>query len=177
MGIVTPFRRRIYPRGIYPVAAPQRGSISRLVLLVAAAFCVMGCFMLWNVAKPHLAPAASSNAARFATCGYLIRDNCVVDGDTFFIKGEKIRIADIDAPETSGAQCADEADLGARAKARLRELLNEGPFELRSYRSRDTDRYGRKLRTVVRDGRSIGELLISEGLARRWEGRRRPWCV
>jgi micrococcal nuclease len=102
---------------------------------------------------------------------------CVIDGDTFFFAGEKIRIADIDAPETGGAQCANEAELGARATSRLQELLNEGPFELRGYQSRDTDRYGRKLRVVVRDGRSIGDTLVAEGLARRWSGRRLPWCA
>lgn len=114
---------------------------------------------------------------RFGTCGYIFRDNCVIDGDTFFLAGEKIRIADIDAPETGGAQCATEAALGAQATARLRELLNEGAFELRGYQSRDIDRYGRKLRIVMRDGRSIGDTLIAEGLARRWSGKRMSWCA
>ena len=41
---------------------------------------------------------------------------------------------------------------------------------------RDEDQYGRKLRMVTRDGRSIGEVLVGEGLARRWEGSRRSWC-
>ena len=41
----------------------------------------------------------------------------------------------------------------------------------------DEDRYGRKLRVVVRDGWSLGETLVSEGLARRWTGRRLPWCA
>ncbi len=114
---------------------------------------------------------------RFAACGYLSRTNCVVDGDTFYMNGEKIRIADIDAPETTGAQCSSEADLGARATRRLHALLNEGPFELKHFSSRDTDRYGRKLRIVMRDGVSIGDRLIAEGLARRWSGRRMPWCA
>jgi micrococcal nuclease len=122
-------------------------------------------------------PRSDMKAERFGTCGYLSRDNCVIDGDTFVITGEKIRVADIDAPETGGAQCASEATLGARASARLRELLNEGAFELRSYESRDTDRYGRKLRVVVRDGKSLGDTLIAEGLARRWSGKRMPWCA
>ena len=30
----------------------------------------------------------------------------VVDGDTFWLHGEKVRIADINAPETLGAACA-----------------------------------------------------------------------
>ncbi|WP_394357150.1 hypothetical protein [Sphingopyxis indica] len=45
-----------------------------------------------------------------------------------------------------------------------------------SKKSRDSDRYGRKLRIVVRGGTSVGSVLVAEGLARPWEGRRRPWC-
>jgi endonuclease YncB( thermonuclease family) len=54
-------------------------------------------------------------------------------------------------------------------------LLAAGPFELRML-GRDVDRYGRKLRVVVRDGRSLGDQLVAEGLARTWTGRREPWC-
>ena len=98
----------------------------------------------------------------------------VIDGDTFVLRGERIRIADIDTPETHPPRCAYEAELGARATQRLRQLLAR-PFELRSI-DRDTDRYGRKLRIVVQNGRSVGDRLVAEGLARTWEGRRRPWC-
>jgi len=55
------------------------------------------------------------------------------------------------------------------------ELINAGPFELVRY-DRDEDQYGRKLRIIKRDGRSIGDTLIVEGLARRWDGARRSWC-
>jgi micrococcal nuclease len=151
-------------------------ALPNLWILLFAAVVGMASYYGISLNRP-----AQSNAKpkieRFAACGYISRDNCVIDGDTFFLAGEKIRIADIDAPETGGAQCANEAQLGKRATSRLRELLNEGPFELRGYKSRDTDRYGRKLRVVVRDGRSIGDTLIAEGLARRWSGRRLPWCA
>lgn len=103
------------------------------------------------------------------------RDNCVVDGDTFRLGGATIRISDIDAPETHPPRCAYEADLGERATTRLSELLSAGPFKLvRS--DRDLDKYGRKLRVVIRDGRSLGKTLVSERLARPWTGKRRPWC-
>lgn len=102
--------------------------------------------------------------------------NCVVDGDTIWLEGVKIRIADIDAPETHPPRCDHEANLGRRATTRLRELLNAGPFEVRSTGLRDDDQYGRKLRILIRDGRSIGDMLVSEGLARPWDGKRRPWC-
>ena len=102
--------------------------------------------------------------------------NCVVDGDTFWIAGEKVRIADIDTPETHPARCATEQELGDRATMRLRELLNAGPVTLAAI-DRPTDRYGRRLAIVERNGESLGDTLIAEGLARRWEGRRRPWCA
>ena len=37
-------------------------------------------------------------------------------------------------------------------------------------------RYGRKLRVVLVNGQSIGDTLVSEGLARWYAGGRRPWC-
>jgi endonuclease YncB( thermonuclease family) len=99
----------------------------------------------------------------------------VIDGDTFRYGGEKIRIADIDTPEIKG-RCPYETALAARATDRMAELLAEGPFEL-SKVGRDEDRYGRKLRIVTRGGRSLGDQLVAEGLARTWSGRREPWCA
>jgi micrococcal nuclease len=119
---------------------------------------------------------AAGATAHFGLCAGGVRINCVVDGDTFWMAGEKIRIADIDTPETHPSRCALEATLGDRATLRLQALLNGGPVTLVTA-DRDTDRYGRKLRTVERDGVSLGDILVDEGLARRWTGRRQPWCV
>jgi len=41
-------------------------------------------------------------AAALAVCAPGPRDNCVHDGDTVWLAGEKIRIADIDTPELNG---------------------------------------------------------------------------
>jgi micrococcal nuclease len=66
--------------------------------------------------------------------------------------------------------------LAERATQRMGALLGAGPFELRpNPDGRDEDRYGRKLRIVTRDGRSLGGMLVAEGLARPWTGRRRSW--
>jgi len=112
----------------------------------------------------------------FNMCGMGYRYNCVVDGDTFYYHGERIRVADIDAPEIHEPRCVYEANLGDPATDRLRELFNDGPFMIIAA-EQDEDRYGRKLRVVVRDDWSLGETLVSEGLARRWTGRRLPWCA
>lgn len=124
---------------------------------------------------PKFSLVAETSSPRFELCG-MIRRTCVVDGDTFWLEGEKIRIADIDTPEISEPKCDAEYQLGMKATHRLRDLLNEGAFEVRTIGNRDEDRFGRKLRVVVRGGRSLGDQLVSEGLARTWTGRREPWC-
>ncbi|MDQ2953661.1 MAG: thermonuclease family protein, partial [Pseudomonadota bacterium] len=116
------------------------------------------------------------SSPQFGMCSGFGRYNCVIDGDTFYFQGLKIRIADIDAPETHPPRCDYERELGARANRRLHELLNVGPFELVQMGNRDEDRYGRKLRIVLRNGQSLGDILVAEGLARTWTGRRQPWC-
>ena len=126
-----------------------------------------------SVWRPGLSNRGQS--ADFRLCGWTGGQNCVVDGDTIHYDGMKIRLADIDTPEISSPKCASERALGERAQGRLLELINAGPFELVRY-DRDEDQYGRKLRIIKRDGRSIGDTLIAEGLARRWDGARRSWC-
>lgn len=101
--------------------------------------------------------------------------NCVVDGDTIRYQGVKIRIADINTPETFEAECSYERELGDRATQRMIDLLNQGDFSLDPI-ERETDRYGRTLRVITREGASLGETLVSEGLAERWTGRRSGWC-
>lgn len=122
------------------------------------------------------AAASTSPTIRFEKCVGGHRVTCVVDGDTLWIDGTKIRVADINAPEISEPECASELALGNRARDRLIELLNMGSFELKAWPGRDQDRYGRKLRVLVRNGWSLGDMLVSEGLARTWTGRREPWC-
>lgn len=119
--------------------------------------------------------ASDTLSARFALCHSGGGRNCVVDGDTFWFEGQKYRIADIDTPETHPARCAREAALGEAATEQLRDWLNKGAFRLER-RGSDIDRYGRKLRVVTRDGASVGDALVDAGLARRWDGQRRPWC-
>lgn len=115
-------------------------------------------------------------AATFTLCAEPPRITCVVDGDTFWLNGEKIRLADINAPETHGAACPAERTLGERATRRLIVLLNSGPFSLET-EGRATDRYGRALRVAKRGGRSLGQQLVSEGLAEPWLGKRSDWCA
>ena len=110
-------------------------------------------------------------------CGHGNMSTCVVDGDTIRVDGVKIRLLDFNTPEISSPSCSAEAELGHRAKRRLIEILNQGSFEIRTSGGRDTDRYGRKLRVVLIKGKSVGDILVEEGLAHEWTGFKRNWCA
>ena len=99
----------------------------------------------------------------------------MIDGDTFDLDGVRIRVADIDTPEVHG-RCPEETRLAAEATERMAALLAEGPFDVEPVGDRDEDIYGRKLRIVSRSGRSLGDMLVAEGLAHRWVGHKLPWC-
>ena len=114
---------------------------------------------------------------KFTFCGEGSQQYCVVDGDTIRFAGTKVRIEDIDTPEIHDYKCESELERGLRAKSRLLELINEGPFSIVSNGGDDVDQYDRKLRHLTRNGLSLGELLIDEGLARRYAGGRRSWCL
>jgi micrococcal nuclease len=109
-------------------------------------------------------------------CGSALQRNCVIDGDTIHYDGVKIRLADIDTPEIFSPKRACELELGQKAKHRLLELMTAGSFDVAHTGGRHEDIYGRKLRVIKRDERSVGDTLIAEGLARRWDGARRSWC-
>lgn len=102
----------------------------------------------------------------------------VIDGDTIVdtTTGERIRLSNIDTPETGGrAQCRAERLAGEAATRAAREIVESGTVTLR--RSGRTDRYGRTIGSVLVDGRDLGEIMMERGLARPWRGRREAWCA
>lgn len=98
----------------------------------------------------------------------------IIDGDTISIGGQRIRIANIDAPETHPPRCLDEARLGLAATAKLKELLGSGSVTMTGA---GHDRYGRELRYVQVDGQDVGEMMLAAGLARSYAGGKKlGWC-
>jgi endonuclease YncB( thermonuclease family) len=157
---VIPFRRRQH-------------SIRRTpVLLAVNGFALAGAVYLALTITP-----ANRNqlATSIGLCASQGGETCVIDGDTIRLNGVKIRISDIDTPEISEPKCAREEKLGHRAKERLLILLNAGPFDVVAT-GQDKDRYGRNLRELHRNGNSLGDVLVEEGLAHRWRGRKESWC-
>ncbi|TCD04353.1 thermonuclease family protein [Erythrobacteraceae bacterium CFH 75059] len=101
-----------------------------------------------------------------------VRVTCVHDGDSIVWQRERIRLENIDTPELDG-RCAAERRRAVAARDRLVELLRSGRPVIRRT---GTDRHGRTLARVSVNGRDVGTVLVREGHARPWEGRRRPWC-
>lgn len=155
----------------------RRAVVANMTMTATTMLCSMTTVVVATavVAMSPAVHAQSVPTTRFSICRFGGGVNCVVDGDTAWIGGIKVRIADIDAPETHPPRCRREAQLGDRATHRLRVLLSVGPFRLVPV-DRDADRYGRRLRIAMRGTTSIGNQLVGERLARTWDGRRRPWC-
>lgn len=106
----------------------------------------------------------------------------VHDGDTIRCGAERIRIANIDAPELPGsARCSPgsvrrlarsrnpawcDYRRAVAARAALAAFLARGPVLIRRF---GKDGYGRTLALVSVGGTDAGDMLIRAGLARRWQ--------
>jgi micrococcal nuclease len=114
----------------------------------------------------------------------------VIDGDGLVAPwGEELRVANIDTPEVGKrCKCPSECALGDRATTFTREAIRKArrvilaPYsepgrKFKEYgQSGPLDRFRRSLVLVSLDGTDLGDRLIREGLARKWDGKRRPWC-
>jgi endonuclease YncB( thermonuclease family) len=115
----------------------------------------------------------------------------VIDGDTVRADGQIYRLVGFDTPESGErAQCQSERMLAARATARLQQIIAAGKTKLERVNcacrsgteGTSSCNYGRLCAVLTADGRDVGELLISEGLAHKYVcsstgcPRKQPWC-
>ena len=103
-------------------------------------------------------PAVSPNPR---TSAKVIR---VIDGDTFVIStGEHVRLIGMDTPEMKTNRGTPDC-FATEAKDKLTAMINGTNVELEMDISK-TDRYGRLLRYVYKDGVMINEQLLKDGYA------------
>ena len=120
----------------------------------------------------HDDPAATARDLQFGQC-YDGGPNCVVDGETVYVAGEKVQIAGVSAPAIQGASCSQERDRGIDAAVRLADLLNSGKVSLSGpFR----DEYGRNVRKVAVGDEDVAERMIDAGIVRRYDGTKQSWC-
>ena len=117
----------------------------------------------------------SMSADAIQKCGSGPRVTCVVDGDTIWLEGEKIRLLGYDTPEPTTNVCGGEKErsLAQAASDRLVDLLNQADVTIERF---GLDRYGRRLATMRVAGEDVGEILIRDGLARQWPDGAEFWC-
>lgn len=97
----------------------------------------------------------------------------VHDGDSIRLcDGERIRIANIDAPEMPGSPKCERGRngwcdyrLAEQSRDALQDLLASGTVKIVRL---GQDAYGRTLATVTVNGKDAGKYLVSRGLARPW---------
>ncbi|MGO8005046.1 thermonuclease family protein [Rhizobium ruizarguesonis] len=117
----------------------------------------------------------------------------VTDGDTVHVVGEAAgtRLVGFNTPEKFSPECEYERQQGERASARLRELVAHGTARLTKVAcacapgTEGTTKcnHRRSCGTLLVDGKDVGSILISEGLAVPFVCGRtscpptpRPWC-
>jgi endonuclease YncB( thermonuclease family) len=158
------------------------GVLLLLVLVLGAAGYVAydQLFDRTTATRPVQTPAPEASqpramTARFVMCGRE-RRTCIVDGDTIWLNGQNLRLQSFDTPEPRDNICGGQREiaLANRASARLMQLLNENPFTVETF---GVDGTGSRLLATIRiAGRDVGDILIEEGLARRWPNGHEFWC-
>jgi micrococcal nuclease len=157
-----------------------------------------------NIQMPHIAifvallVAAGALAYPLFAGGSLFFGNSwipftVTDGDTirFWGRPTGTRLVGFNTPETFTPQCERERELGTRATDRLKELIATTSIEISEVpcacepgtEGTSACNFGRTCAIMRANGRNVGDILISEGLAARFVCGRtscprlpRPWC-
>ncbi|WP_426277947.1 hypothetical protein [Sphingomonas sp. FW199] len=127
-------------------------------------------------ARGGIAPqqGAARGVSGFRRCSSGVTQ-CVIDGAQFRWNNRIVELADAEVPNPRLPACQEEAIIGARSLARLASLLNDGPFVI-SPQSLGKGKRGAERHIVMRQGVSIGAVLIEEGLARRPGASVPRWC-
>jgi endonuclease YncB( thermonuclease family) len=107
-------------------------------------------------------PAADARAAQFNQCYAAAGPNCVLDGDTIYVGGQRVEIAGMEAPKISDAGCDVERDRGIQAATELALLLNSGPVAVGApFR----DSTGRTVSKVEVKGRDVALKMVDQNVA------------
>ena len=145
-----------------------RQQVTALVLALFAAAC--------GLPEPAVAQPRPLLAKCVPGQARAVDEYCLVDGDTIWIDGEKLRMEGYDTPEPQTQICGGDAEVGLahRASDRVIELLTTNDWTLEY---REPDNTGtRTLVTIRIGGRDIGDILIAERLARSWPDGEEWWC-
>jgi endonuclease YncB( thermonuclease family) len=104
----------------------------------------------------------------------------LIDSNTIGIGQERIRISNIDAPESFNPRCGEERVAGLKVKERMAQVIR---VEKVGIRREGQDPDGRTPARITVNGQDLGDMLIREGLVLPWRdgpdarmARARHWC-
>lgn len=131
-----------------------------LALLVCATWLSTGKFSIGSSSVP----TGSSAAGAYTLAGRIVN---VADGDTLTVlvggKQERVRLASIDAPETSHGSQRPGQPYGQASRQALADLVAGRTLQLRCY---EHDQYGRNICDVpLPDGRVANRVMVAGGMA------------
>ncbi|MBB2713960.1 thermonuclease family protein [Rhizobium sophoriradicis] len=171
-------------------AAWGRRRLVRDIMIVAIIALVGLFYSLFEIGKTTFQGAAQPSSVASVRSDQAFT---ITDGDTVQVSGERAgtRLVGFNTPEKFSPQCEHERRLGERASARLRELVASGSAQLTKVAcscppgTEGTSKcnHGRSCGTLLVDGKDVGNILISEGLAVPFicgetscPPTPRPWC-
>lgn len=145
------------------------------VLLLAACAAAPAC----PPAPPPAPPPPLALGYRIPTDPIALRpsDIIVYDADTFDVGNERIRVANLDAPEIGRrADCDEERALGDAATAAVSAII-QNANAVTIYPEDERDFFKRVVARIDVDGTDLAQTIIGRGLGRPWRGRSSDWCA
>lgn len=142
----------------------------------AAVILAIGPQLLWSQ------PESTGNGPRFGgiiidttfdSCGNGARAACVLSPREFAYGDRTYHLSDVRTPDGQFPACDAEEQLAGKAKRTFIGILNGGAFESLPDPS-DSDPAARIL---MRDGVSIGQIMIAKGVAKPWAPKPYNWCA
>jgi len=162
-------------------------------MMAAAVALIFGLFMAVESVSSLWQSTGSSSPLSISSSSIAPPRFTVTDGDTIRVNGDGngTRLVGFNTPEKFSPQCSREEQLGHRATARLKEIVSTSTIVLTKVacscrpgtHGTKQCNYGRSCAILKADGRSVGDILISEGLAVPFvcgptgcPATPRPWC-
>jgi hypothetical protein len=147
------------------------------MILAALVVAALGTMLIRTV-LPSPASASAQEAPtmiadQFALCDDPKGQACVLTADSYAWRGHLYHLTGISVPSLTGARCPQEAVLARQSRATLAAMMNGGNFDARpDPADRDPD-----ARLLMRDGVSLGTLMILKGQAREASAQPIDWCA
>jgi hypothetical protein len=156
-------------RGERSLGIVPRGAVLLALVLGGAGFLLLRDQLPGPTGSRALPPTTILDS--FALCDDPAGTACVLAPDSYAWHGHPYHVADIIAPSLAEPRCPQEAELAGQGRATLLALMNGGTFEAHP------DPIDAGARMLVRDGVSLGSLLVLKGYAKPAGGPAVSWCA